>query len=260
MALLTLLSMLSFVPGELKAGTTATPPSRNLIGSVGAFFASTLFWSIGGAAYLFPILLGLLGARCFTQSDLSIRLRNAGASLAALLLSSAACSISKSRRCRPSPAALFTEGWREALGQVLSESLRAYFASTGAHILIVAELLVSLLFTVPISLSEIARRLPGWGNWMFNRARTLIPDRPEEEAVSESPRKAKQKSSTAIRAVIEETFPEAAAEPDLNWPVIQPSRHPTPNRLRQLSPSRTSRSSPPKRRRGTIYCRTRPSS
>ena len=50
-----------------------------------AFFASTLFWSIGGAAYLFPILLGLMGVRCFTQSDLSIRLRNAGASLAATL-------------------------------------------------------------------------------------------------------------------------------------------------------------------------------
>ena len=85
LALLTLLSMVSFVSGELKAGTSATAPSRNLIGSVGAFFASTLFWLIGGAGYMFPILLGLLGVRCFTQSDLSIRLRNAGASLAALL-------------------------------------------------------------------------------------------------------------------------------------------------------------------------------
>jgi S-DNA-T family DNA segregation ATPase FtsK/SpoIIIE len=63
---------------------------------------------------------------------------------------------------------------------------------------------------------------------MFNRARTLIPDRPVEEAVSESPRKTKQKSSTAIRAVIEEALPEAVAEPELDWPVIQPSRRPTP--------------------------------
>src|SRR4051812_26038246 len=79
LALLALLSLLSFVSGELKAGTAVAPPARNLIGSVGAFFASVLFWSIGAAAYLFPILLGLMGARCFTQSDLSIRLRNAGA-------------------------------------------------------------------------------------------------------------------------------------------------------------------------------------
>ena len=63
---------------------------------------------------------------------------------------------------------------------------------------------------------------------MFNRARTLIPDRPVEEAVPESPRKAKQKSSTSIRAVIEEALPEASAEPELDWPVIQPSRRPTP--------------------------------
>ena len=49
------------------------------------FFASTLFSLIGGAAYLFPIMLGLIGVRCFTQSDLSIRLRNAGGSLAAIL-------------------------------------------------------------------------------------------------------------------------------------------------------------------------------
>jgi DNA segregation ATPase FtsK/SpoIIIE, S-DNA-T family len=229
LALLTLLSMLSFVPGELKAGTTATAPSRNLIGSVGAVTASTLFWSIGGAAYLFPILLGFLGARCFTQSDLSIRLRNAGASLAALLFLSglfhleiaAVPTISSGLINRGIAGGFF--------GQAIAESLRAYFASTGAHILIIAGLLVSLLFTAPISLSEIARRIPGWGNWMFSRARTMIPDRlEEEEAVPDSPRKTRQKSSSAIRAVIEETLPEAIAEPELNWPVIQPSRQLTP--------------------------------
>jgi len=229
LALLTLLSMLSFVPGELKAGATAAIPSKNLIGSVGAYFASALFWSIGGAAYLFPILLGFLGARCFTQSDLSIRLRNAGASLAVLLFLSGLFHFEV--MAVPTVASgLINRGMAGGIfGQVLAESLRAYFASTGAHILIVAGLLVSLLFTAPISLAEIARRIPGWGNWMFSRARTLIPDRPEEaEAVRESPRKTRQKSSSAIRAVIEETLPEAMAEPELNWPVIQPSRQPIP--------------------------------
>ena len=56
----------------------------------------------------------------------------------------------------------------------------------------------------------------------------MIPERPVEESVSEFPRKAKQKSSASIRAVIEEALPEAAAEPELDWPVIQPSRRPTP--------------------------------
>ena len=228
LALLTLLSMLSFVPGELKAGATAAIPSRNLIGSVGAFFASALFWSIGGAAYLFPILLGFLGARCFTQSDLSIRLRNAGASLAALLFLSGLFHLEVMAVPTVSSGLIYRGMAGGVFGEVLAESLRAYFASTGAHILIVAGLLVSLLFTAPISLAEIARRIPGWGNWMFNRARMLIPDRSEEEDVPAPPRKTRQKSSSAVRAVIEETLPEVMTEPELNWPVIQPSRQPTP--------------------------------
>jgi hypothetical protein len=61
---------------------------------------------------------------------------------------------------------------------------------------------------------------------MFNRAR-VDPDRPVEESVLSLPRKAKQKSSTSIRAVIEGVSQEAA-EPELDWPVIQPSRQPTP--------------------------------
>ncbi|HEY6287804.1 MAG TPA: DNA translocase FtsK, partial [Nitrospiraceae bacterium] len=76
--------------------------------------------------------------------------------------------------------------------------------------------------------SAMAQRLPGWGNWMFNKMRASIPERSVEESVPESPRKAKQKSSESIRAVIEEALPEAAAEPELDWPVIQPSRRPTP--------------------------------
>src|SRR5437870_12128729 len=67
LALLTLLSMVSFVSVELQAGTSATSPSRTLIGAVGAFFASTLFWSIGRAGPFFPILLRPLGLRVFTR-------------------------------------------------------------------------------------------------------------------------------------------------------------------------------------------------
>src|SRR6185295_4857049 len=228
LALLTLLSLLSFVSGEVKAGTSATPPSRNLIGSVGAFFASTLFWSIGAAAYLFPILLGLLGIRCFTQDDLSIRLRNAGASLAALLFFSSLLHLEITGVPTISSGLIYRGMAGGLFGRVLAEGLRAYFASTGAHILIMAGLLVSLLFTTSMSLAKMAQRIPGLSNWMFNRARALIPDRPVEESVPESPRKAKQKSSKSIREVIEEALPEAAAEPELDWPVIQPSRQSTP--------------------------------
>ena len=236
LGLLTLLSLVSFVPGELKAGTAAAPPSKNLIGSVGAFFSSILFWSIGGAAYLFPILLGFLGARYFTQSDLSIRLRNAGASLAALIFFSGLFHLEVTAVPTISSGFINRGMAGGFFGQVFAEGLRTYFASTGAHILIVAGLLVSLLFTAPISLSALARRIPGWGNWIFNRARALAPERSVEEADPEPSRKSRQKSSAAIRAVIEEALPEAAADPTLNWPVIQPARQSAPEPPEPVDP------------------------
>ncbi len=226
LALLTLLSLLSFVSGELKAGTSATSPSRNLIGSVGAFFASTIFWSIGAAGYMFPVLLGLMGARCFTQDNLSIRLRNAGASLAALLFLAGFLHLEVTGVPTVSSGLIYRGMAGGVFGRIMAESLRIYFASTGAHILIIAGFLVSLLFTTSLSLAAIAQRIPGLGNWMFNRARALIPDRPVEESISEPLRKTKQRSSKSIRSVIEEALPEAAGEPELDWPVIQPSRQP----------------------------------
>ena len=170
LALLTLLSLVSYVPGELKPGASAMPPTRNLIGSVGAFFASTLFWLIGGAAYLFPILLGLMGVRCFTQSDLSIRLRNAGASLGALVFLSAFLHLEIT--AVPTLSSGFVNrGMAGGLfGSIVAEGLKAYFASTGAHILIIAGFLVSLLFTAPLSLAQLAARLPDWASWFFTSA------------------------------------------------------------------------------------------
>ena len=159
------------------SATASSPSSRNLIGSAGVFFASTLFSLIGGAAYLFPVLLGLMGVRCFTQSDLSIRLRNAGASLVALLFLSGFLHLEIIAVPTVSSGLIYRGMAGGLFGQMLAESLRAYFASTGAHILIMAGLLVSLLFTTPISLSEIAQRLPGWGDRLFTRVRAWIPER-----------------------------------------------------------------------------------
>lgn len=64
LSLLMLLSLLSFVPGEAEmvaSGMPAANPPRNLIGSFGALLAGGGFFALGGAAYLFPFLLGRLG-------------------------------------------------------------------------------------------------------------------------------------------------------------------------------------------------------
>ena len=213
LSLLTLLSLLSFVPGEPKvvatSSATVTPPTHNLIGSVGAVFSSLLFSLIGGAAYLFPILLGLLGARCFTQSDLSIRLRNAGASLTALFFLSGLLHLEVTAVPTISSGMVFRGQAGGLFGQLLAEGLRAYFANTGAHILIFSGFLVAMLFTAPLSLAQLAVQAPLWGRNVLGGIKALLP-RPTaevEEAEAETPKPSKPKRTKSIRAVIEEALP-----------------------------------------------------
>ncbi|MBA5868199.1 MAG: DNA translocase FtsK [Nitrospira sp. CR1.3] len=226
LSLLTLLSLLSFVPGEPKAVATAgavtSPPTHNLIGSVGAIFSSVLFSLIGGAAYLFPILLGLMGARCFTQSDLSIRLRNAGASLAALLFLSAFLHLEIT--AIPTLASGFVHRGQAGglFGQILADGLRAYFASTGAHIVIIAGFLVALLFTTPLSLAQLAVRVSEWGQWSLDRVRALIPANPPQATPADVPKTSKPRKPKSIRTVIEEALPEPEELSPVAPHVIQP--------------------------------------
>ncbi|MBM4124734.1 MAG: hypothetical protein FJ246_07260, partial [Nitrospira sp.] len=96
LSLLFLLSLLSFSPNDrllfgagsstaVEGAEAASGPTKNMIGTVGATIATALFWLIGGGAYLLPFLLAMLGARCFVEGALSVTLRSAGGSFAALL-------------------------------------------------------------------------------------------------------------------------------------------------------------------------------
>jgi len=211
LSLLTLLSLLSFVPGEpkavTKAGVVSSPPTHNLIGTAGAVFSSVLFSLIGGAAYLFPILLGLLGVRCFTQSDLSIRLRNAGASLVALLFLSGFLHLEVTAVPTVS-SGLVHRGLAGGLfGQVLADGLRAYLASTGAHIVILAGFLIAMLFTAPLSLAQLTVRVSEWGQWMLKRLRASRPSRALEADAEAAPKTTRARKSKSMRSVIEEVLP-----------------------------------------------------
>src|SRR5215510_5616851 len=214
LSLLTLLSLVSFVPGEGKvlSGSAASPP-RNLIGSVGALFASSLFFLIGGAAYMFPMLLGLMGVRCFTQSTLSIRIRNGAASLSALLFLSGFLHLEVTAVPTVSSGLVYRGIAGGIGGQLLAEGLKTYFASTGAHILIIAGFLVSILYTTPVSLAQLALRLPEWWSRAASFIAALLPERGPVAEPGAPVKKTRPKSSKAIRSVIEEVLP--VAEPTL---------------------------------------------
>jgi S-DNA-T family DNA segregation ATPase FtsK/SpoIIIE len=223
LSLLTLLSLLSFVPGEAKtvaAGAPAANPPRNLIGSFGAVLAGGFFYLLGGAAYLFPLLLGRLGFRCFSQTPVSIRLRTAGSSLAAVLFLSAFLHL-EATAVPTLTSGMVSRGMAGGLfGQVIGDGLRAVFASTGAHILIIAGFLVALLFTTPLSLADVVRRVPERWAALRERMAAMLPDRSIGVPVESGTRRQKTKTAKPSRAaVVEETLAEMAPEPE---PVLAP--------------------------------------
>jgi len=235
LSLLTLLSLLSFVPGEAKtvaAGAPAANPPRNLIGSFGAVLAGGFFYLLGGAAYLFPLLLGRLGFRCFSQTPVSIRLRTAGSSLAAVLFLSAFLHL-EATAVPTLTSGMVSRGMAGGLfGQVIGDGLRAVFASTGAHILIIAGFLVALLFTTPLSLADVVRRVPERWAALRERVAAMLPDRSIGVPVESGTRRQKTKTAKPSRAaVVEETLAEIVPEPEAvlapEPPIIQPPAVPS---------------------------------
>ena len=199
-SLLSLLSLVSFSPtdtplfGSAPIHSEGPLPTRNWIGAFGATLAGVLFRVIGAGAYLLPFLLAMLGARCFVEGALSVTLRSAGGSLAALVFLSGLLHLELGAVPTISSGFVFRGLAGGAVGRFLAEGLRGYFASTGAHILVLAGLLVSLLLATPMSLAELWKRVPGW--WadllqatteLREAAAALIPERaPRVEKVKKS--------------------------------------------------------------------------
>jgi len=238
LSLLTLLSLLSFVPGEAEtvaSGAPAAAPPRNLIGSFGAVLAGGFFFLIGGAAYLFPPLLGKLGLRCFSQSPVSIRLRTAVSSLGAVLFLSAFLHLEATAVPTLSSGFVHRGMAGGVFGQVLADGLRSWFASTGAHIVILASFLVSLLFTTPLSLTELVQGFPArWEVWREKLA-ALMPEPAVEAPVETGNRRQRSRAAKEIQEaqsekVSVEDSPETESAAVTEWPVIQPpiASFPTP--------------------------------
>ena len=181
LSLLILLSLGSFAPtdvplfgsGHSPAGSPA--PTRNMIGAVGATLASALFWLVGGGAYLLPFLLAMLGVRCFVEGALTVTLRSAAGSAASLLCLSGLLHLEVTAVPTLSSGLVYRGMAGGVTGQVLADGLRGYFASTGAHIIMLAGLLVSLLLATPMSLTELWRRVPGWWNQLTEMVAAILP-------------------------------------------------------------------------------------
>jgi len=199
LSLLTLLSLVSYSPTDRllfasdPTDVASPPATQNMIGTVGATLAAGLFWLVGGGAYLLPFLLAMLGARCFVEGALSVTLRSAAGSLAALLF------LSGLLHLEMIAVPTLASGWvyrgmaGGTVGQILAGGLRSYFASTGAHILILAGLVVSLLLATPMSLAELWQRAPGWWAMLQEVTLALLPEPSERAERPERVKKSKPK-------------------------------------------------------------------
>ncbi|MBI4401255.1 MAG: DNA translocase FtsK 4TM domain-containing protein [Nitrospirae bacterium] len=186
-SLLILLSLISFAPTDVvlfgTGSSEASPsaPTRNMIGMVGATLARTLFWLIGGGAYLMPFLLAMLGARCFVEGALTVTLRSAGGSVAALLFLSGLLHLELAAVPTFTSGLVYRGMAGGATGHLIADGLRVYFASTGAHIIVLAGLVISLLLATPMSLADLWRRVPGWWGSLTEVVQGLLPE-PSERA------------------------------------------------------------------------------
>lgn len=193
--LLTLLSLVSFVPTDSGLFGTRLPDQRihNWIGRAGATLGAGLFGLFGGAAYVLPLLMGMQGARCFTDGPVSVTLRSGLASLLALGFFSAFCHLELTA------VPTIASGWVQRglagglLGSGLGEGLRHNFATTGAHIIVVAGFLVFLLLAIPVSLAVMWQRARGIAESLKETAVTLWEAMPERKKPVPSPRQAKAK-------------------------------------------------------------------
>jgi len=162
LALLLGLSLLSYSPRDPILFEESFHPEsvQNLIGQVGMTLATVVFTAVGGGGYLVPIALGILGSRCFLRGGLGVTLRSAGGFTALLLFLSMLLAL------HLSGVPTISSGWvQEGLagghvGGTLSGLLVTYFAPVGAHIVMIAGLLLSVLVAMPVSLVALGQQ---WG-------------------------------------------------------------------------------------------------
>ncbi|MGH7166261.1 MAG: DNA translocase FtsK, partial [Nitrospiraceae bacterium] len=183
--ILILLSLASFAPDDpllFSSGPADTPPAhaRNLIGTVGATTAAGLFWLLGGSTYLLPFLLAMVGVRCLMEGALEVTLRSAAGSLLSLLFLSALLHLEVTAVPTLSSGFVNRGMAGGVSGHLVANALRDYFASTGAHILVLAGLLISLLLATPMSLVEIGRRLAIWREALGGAVAALRPEPSEQ--------------------------------------------------------------------------------
>src|SRR5437016_464221 len=159
--------------------------------------ATGVFAAVGGGGYLAPIALGILGSRCFLRGGLGVTLRSAGGFTTLLLFLSMLVAL------HLPGVPTISSGWVQEglaggrIGGALSGLLVMYFAPAGAHIVLIAGLLVSVLIAMPVSLVAFGQRLAEMTATLREWAQELWSH--FQARASEKPKRVKAKPVKIIR-------------------------------------------------------------
>jgi S-DNA-T family DNA segregation ATPase FtsK/SpoIIIE len=185
--LATCLSLVSYHPEDLSYNTaTGAAHARNLIGPAGAYLSDLLFQALGLLSFAVPAIIVLIAWRWLHGRPIvSPMAKTAGA----VLLISSACALLGLGPDWRLFSALPAGG---LLGAVLADDLRAAFNLTGAFLVALSVLLLSLYLATGFRLAHLAAPLVvfrpaaaawhGWRAWRLRRKK-----RPSKRVVSVGP-------------------------------------------------------------------------
>ncbi|GJL54241.1 MAG: DNA translocase FtsK [Nitrospirales bacterium] len=178
---------------------------HNWIGKVGSTLAFALIGIIGGAAYLAPVLLVILGIRAWVNQDVQVKVHHVLGAVLAIVSLSALFQLRFPAVPLLSDVAVGVGMAGGISGYWLTFMLEQNFAYLGSHILLAAALVVSLVLLSPTSIPGTARRLTQWSGSAKGAVQERMARRAIEREQNKSvkPNKAvKINRSTPIRGGI----------------------------------------------------------
>jgi DNA segregation ATPase FtsK/SpoIIIE, S-DNA-T family len=232
-AVLMLLALASYSPLDRSLNTAANPPlgrpAHNWIGLVGAYAADLMLQSLGVAAFLLPLLLGMLALRWLRSRKVEDPMLKAAAAAALLAFASALLALS------PWPLrwvhAVPIEG---LLGRMLGDLLVHYLNYAGAFIVAFTAIAAALYLATTFSFSQLRLWLPTrltyfyalrdrFQDWRQRRVRAreakVLAQKQrrremQEQALEQAEAKTKRPTFLSIRSAIPPEAPIVVAPPE----------------------------------------------
>ncbi|MGE0473698.1 MAG: DNA translocase FtsK [Nitrospirales bacterium] len=140
----------------------ANPVPQNAVGLIGATLAFWLFEWLGGTAYLVPALFVSYGLACIFGERIRVTWGAVAGALLGILSVSALLHLqTPGLKLTMLQGLGFDDGG--LVGRWLAQGLETYLATTGATILLLAFVMVSFLYIVPLSIGRMARQVASTG-------------------------------------------------------------------------------------------------